>query len=158
MPLKSLCSLTRWSRKGLPLVHKKIWDRETVFFSEESTFAIINQRGQKVWRPSCTIATRRALSSTWSSPWAWWYGPASADGGWGPISPPPPRWQWTGPVHGNIGWQTLTLHGHSQQNLLPPGQAPCYTSRKVMAVLIEKRISVTDWPGSSPDLNPNEDL
>jgi transposase len=40
----------------------------------------------------------------------------------------------------------------------PQDGAPCHTSKKVMAQLKEKQISVMDWPGNSPDLNPIENL
>ena len=36
--------------------------------------------------------------------------------------------------------------------------APCHQSKIVTALLKEKRIKVLDWPGTSPDLNPIENL
>jgi transposase len=36
--------------------------------------------------------------------------------------------------------------------------APCHTAKKVKAFLKENNVSVMDWPGNSPDLNPIENL
>jgi hypothetical protein len=36
--------------------------------------------------------------------------------------------------------------------------AHCHTSKKLMALLKEKKVSVMDWLGNSPDLNPTENL
>jgi transposase len=49
----------------------------------------------------------------------------------------------------------MDLHGAT--HYLQDG-APCFTSKKVMGFLREKRIAVLDWPGNSPDLNPIENL
>jgi transposase len=32
--------------------------------------------------------------------------------------------------------------------------APCHTSKKVKEFLKDKDMTVLDWPGNSPDLNP----
>jgi transposase len=49
------------------------------------------------------------------------------------------------------------MNHHKAKHFLQDG-APCHTSKKVMAFLKEKKISVMDWPGNSPDLNPIENL
>ena len=36
--------------------------------------------------------------------------------------------------------------------------APCHTAKKVMAYMKKMKITVLDWPGNSPDLNPIENL
>ena len=36
--------------------------------------------------------------------------------------------------------------------------APCYRSKLVNLFLQENQVKVLDWPGSSPDLNPTENL
>jgi hypothetical protein len=52
-----------------------------------------------------------------------------------------------------IFWMEHHSAGHFLQ-----AKAPCHTSKKVMAFLKEKKISVMDWLGNSPDLNPIENL
>jgi transposase len=49
----------------------------------------------------------------------------------------------------------MDLHGvtHFLQD-----RASCHTSKKVMGFLREERITLMDWPGNSPDLNPIENL
>jgi transposase len=49
------------------------------------------------------------------------------------------------------------MRQHKAKHFLQDG-APCHTSRKVMAFLKQNNISVMDWPGNSPDLNPIENL
>ena len=36
--------------------------------------------------------------------------------------------------------------------------APCHTSKKTCTFFEEKDITIPDWPGNSPDLNPIENL
>jgi hypothetical protein len=36
--------------------------------------------------------------------------------------------------------------------------APCHTSKKLMAHLKDKQISIMDWLGNSTDLNPIENV
>ena len=36
--------------------------------------------------------------------------------------------------------------------------APCHTSKKMRTFFEEKDITIIDWPGNSPDLNPIENL
>ena len=36
--------------------------------------------------------------------------------------------------------------------------APCHTSRKVCTFFAESGLTILDWPGNSPDLNPIENL
>lgn len=37
-------------------------------------------------------------------------------------------------------------------------KAPCHTARRVSQFIRENRLTVLDWPGNSPDLNPIENL
>jgi hypothetical protein len=45
----------------------------------------------------------------------------------------------------------MNIHGGT--HFLQDG-APCHTSKTVMAFSKEKRVSVMEWLGNSPDLNP----
>jgi len=43
--------------------------------------------------------------------------------------------------------------GISEHNI-----APCHASKMVKKFMTEKNIPMLDWPGSSPDVNPNDNL
>ena len=49
------------------------------------------------------------------------------------------------------------MRSHGTKRFLQDG-APCHTSKKSMAFLAEQPFEMIDWPGSSPDLNPIENL
>jgi len=38
------------------------------------------------------------------------------------------------------------------------GLAPCHTSKMMQKFFKESKLSVLEWPGNSPDLNPKENL
>jgi hypothetical protein len=73
------------------------------------------------------------------------------------LSPTKGNNEW-GPLHEGAGGEAVPLDGEAGGNKVLQDGAPCHTSRKVMALLKEKKISVMDWPGNSPDLNPIENL
>jgi hypothetical protein len=50
--------------------------------------------------------------------------------------------------------QTFTDGKETFQNDL----APCHNSKAVKKFIQENKISMLDWPGNSPDLNPNGNL
>lgn len=49
----------------------------------------------------------------------------------------------------------LNIHGCTT---FMQDKAPCHTSKATMAWMKQKKITVLDWPGNSPDLNPIEHL
>lgn len=136
-------------------------DWETVMFSDESTFAIVNPRGQKVRRPSLAgrYKQRFTVVNVKHSASVMVWGCFSGQGGRGSIYFLPPKTTMNSDRYMAMLdeklFQFMDLHGAT--HFLQDG-APCHTSKKVMGFLKEKKIAVMDWPGNSPDLNPIENL
>jgi transposase len=136
-------------------------DWETVMFSDESTFAIINPRAQKVRRPSFSSRYKQKFTvvnvkhSVNVMVWACF----SGQGGRGSIFFLPPKTTMNSDRYMAMLNEKLFpfMQIHGATHFLQDG-APCHTSKKVMAFLREKRVDVMDWPGNSPDLNPIENL
>jgi len=51
----------------------------------------------------------------------------------------------------------LFMNLHNCNKFMQDG-APCHTAKASMAWFRENKISVLDWPGNSPDINPIENL
>jgi hypothetical protein len=126
-------------------------------FSDESTFAIVNPRGQKVRRPSLAglYKQRFTVVNVKHSASVMVWGCFSSQGGRGSIYFLPPKTTMNSDRYMAMLdkklFQFMDLHGAT--HFLQDG-APCHTSKKVMGFLKE----VMDWPGNSPDLNPIENL
>jgi hypothetical protein len=136
-------------------------DCETFMFSDESTFAIINPRAQKVGRPSFSSRYKQKFTvvkvkhSVNVMVWACF----SGQGGRGSIFFLPLKTTMNSDRYMALLDEKLFpfMQIHGATHFLQDG-ALCHTSKKVMAFLREKRVAVMDWPGNSPDLNPIENL
>ncbi len=53
--------------------------------------------------------------------------------------------------------QATDWFGNEEGTFMQDG-APCHTARAVMNYLRERNVTVLDWPGNSPDMNPIETL
>jgi transposase len=136
-------------------------DWESVMFSDESTFRLINPRAQKVRRSSLTsrYKQRYTIRNVKHPASVMVWGCFSGLGGRGSLYFLPPKVTMNSDRYiamlkdKLLFWMTY----HRAKHFLQDG-APCHTSRKVMAFLKQNKISVMDWPGNSPDLNPIENL
>jgi hypothetical protein len=137
----------------------KDWER--VMFSDESTFAIINPRAQKVQRPSFSSRYKQKFTvvnvkhSVNVMVWACF----SGQGGRGSIFFLPPKTTMNSDRYMAMLDDKLFpfMEMHGTTHFVQDG-VPCHTSKKVMAFLREKPVAVMDRPGNSPDLNPIENL
>jgi transposase len=138
---------------------EKDWER--VMFSDESTFRLINPRAMKVRRPSTTnrYKQRYTVVNVKHSASVMVWGCFSGTGGRGSLYFLPPKVTMNSDRYINMLEDKLIfwMKHHGASHFLQDG-APCHTSKKVMAFLKERKISVMDWPGNSPDLNPIENL
>ena len=50
------------------------------------------------------------------------------------------------------------MYGNDEQYTFQQDNAPCHTAASVMQWFRRNKITVLDWPGNSPDLNPIENL
>ena len=150
----------RFARKHL---HMTAEDWETVMFSDESTFRLINPRAQRVRR---SLSMNRYLSKytvkTVKHPpsvmvWACFSGKR----GRGSIYFLPPNCTMNSDRYKQVLEEKLFpwMAIHEAKIFLQDG-APCHTSKKSMALLKtkEKDLTVMEWPGNSPDLNPIENV
>jgi hypothetical protein len=134
---------------------EKNWD--SVMFSDESTFRLINPRAQKVRRPStvCRYKQRYTVVNVKHSTSVMIWGCFSGNGGRGSLYFLPPKdtmnsERYMAMLEDKLFfWMKL----HRATHFLQDG-APCHTSKRVMKYLKENNVSVLDWPGNSPDLNP----
>jgi transposase len=136
-------------------------DWEEVMFSDESTFRLINPRAQKVRRSSQTsrYKQRYTIKNVKHPASVMVWGCFSGQGGRGSLYFLPPKTTMNSDRYIAMLEDKLIfwMNHHKAKHFLQDG-APCHTSKKVMAFLKEKKISVMDWPGNSPDLNPIENL
>jgi transposase len=136
-------------------------DWETVMFSDESTFRLINPRAQKVRRSSMTSRYKQhyTIRSVKHPASVMVWGCFSGQGGRGSLYFLPPKVTMNSDRYIAMLQDKLLvgMRHHKAKHFLQDG-APCHTSRKVMAFLKQNNISVMDWPGNSPDLNPIENL
>jgi transposase len=136
-------------------------DWESVMFSDESTFRLINPRAQKVRRPSTMnrYKQRYVVVNVKHSASVMVWGCFCGNGGRGSLYFLPPKATMNGDRYMKVLEEKLFpwMERLGATKFLQDG-APCHTSKKVMALLKEKKISVMDWPGNSPDLNPIENL
>jgi len=136
-------------------------DWEKVMFSDESTFKLINPRAQRVRRPAGVnrYKQRYVVVNVKHPPSVMIWGCFCGIGGRGSLYLLPPK-----TTMNSVRYMEV-LRSHllpwmarlGATKFLQDG-APCHTAKKVKAFLKEKNVSVMDWPGNSPDLNPIENL
>ncbi len=127
-------------------------------FSEEPTFRLINLRAQKVRRPSAMNRYKqRYVVNVKHSASVMVWGCFCGKGGRGSLYFLLPKATMNGDHYMKVLEKKLFpwMERLGATKFLQDG-APCHPSKKVMALLKEKKISVMDWPGNSPDLNPIE--
>lgn len=136
-------------------------DWETVMFSDESTFRLINPRAQKVRRPLGVnrYKQRYVVVNVKHPPSVMFWGCFCGIGGRGSLYELPPKVTMNGDRYMGVLKEKLLpwMESLGATKFLQDG-APCHTSKKVMSFLRENNVTVMDWPGNSPDLNPIENL
>lgn len=136
-------------------------DWETVMFSDESMFRLINPRSVTVRRP---LAVSRYLSKytrkTMKHPAAVMiWGCFSGRGGRGSLYFLPSNTTMNSDRYLDVLKEKLIpwMNRQGVDKFLQDG-APCHKAKKVMTFLASQQLTVMDWPGNSPDLNPIENL
>jgi transposase len=136
-------------------------DWETVMFSDESTFKLINPRSQRVRRPSGInrYKQRYVVVNVNHPPSVMIWGCFCGIGGRGSLYFLPPKMTMNGERYIEmLRDKLLPWMGMLGATKFLQDGAPCHTSKKVKNFLKENNIDVMDWPGNSPDLNPIENL
>jgi transposase len=148
----------RFCKKHLHWTEK---DWETVMFSDESTFKLINPRSQRVRRPTGInrYKQRYVTVNVKHPPSVMIWGCFCGVGGRGSLYFLPPKVTMNGERYLEMLRDKLLpwMSRLGATKFLQDG-APCHKSKKVMAFFEQNDIDVMDWPGNSPDLNPIENL
>jgi len=134
---------------------------ESVMFSDESTFRLVNSRGTTVRRSKGVSRYKEGytIPTVKHSEGVMVWGCFSGKVGRGGLYFLPKNLTMNGPRYQTVLENHLLpfMRIHRAQYFLQDG-APCHRSKDVMKRLkeMENEFAVMDWPGNSPDLNPIE--
>jgi hypothetical protein len=135
------------------------WDK--VMFSDESTFKLINPRAQRVRRLAGVNRYKQGyvVVNVKHPPSVMIWGCFCCIGGRGSLYLLPPKTTMNSVCNMEVLRSQLLpwMPRLGATKFLQDG-APCHTAKKVKVFLKENIVSVMDWPGNSPDLNPIENL
>jgi len=136
-------------------------DWESVMFSDESMFRLINPRSVTVRRPtaSCRYLSKFTRKTMKHPAAVMVWGCFSGRGGRGSLYFLPSNTTMNGDRYLGVLEEKLIpwMNFHRVDKFLQDG-APCHKAKKVTTFLASQPFSVMDWPGNSPDLNPIENL
>lgn len=163
-PLKKPLVTPVMRQKRLAFCQKyKEWTPEQwrrVMFSDESMFRQFSNRTQFVRRPqkSSPCNPKYTAPTVKHSPSIMVWGSFSAAGRGGLFFLPKGKMM-NGEQYKIVLEEHLINFMHINGcTVFQHDSAPCHTARVVKAWLTDNNISMLDWPGNSPDLNPIENL
>ncbi len=153
----------KMKKKRLAFCNKyKNWtsaERQTVMYSDESTFRRIRATRSLVRRPrgSNRFDSRFTVKTVKHPDSVMVWGCFSGAGGCGGLYFLPRNTTMNGEMYETVLEDHLipSMNFHGATHFLQDG-APCHASKRIKKFIDDKPFEVIDWPGNSPDLNPIE--